>query len=215
MCIRDRENPEVLFAKAVGILEGQTEAAAFPIFARARWGERGANGKGVSLIYTAGAQTSQHIVPFLDALGIPWVIFCDGDDGGTKGLKALSAALNRNLDASSREVVLLPDGQAFEAYLLASGYVAQLVAAIDRHPDGPLSGFMSRLQGKPRDKNAIYDYTGADGQGLACLDFLLRNKVAMGTLVAEELVRPVPPSQAPQLPPLVDEFFTRLDKVRS
>lgn len=211
------ENPEVLFAKAVGIVEGKTEADAFPVFARSWWGERGADGKGVSLIYTAGAQSALHIVPFLHALGIPWVIFSDGDQAGTDGLKAAGSALGRTLGETSPEVVLLPNGQAFESYLLEAGYMEQLCAAIDRHPKGPLDRFIRGRQGKKSDdKGGTYDYEGEGGRRAACLAFLERNKGTSGPYLAESIVESMGnPPVRDRLPPAVKEFFVRLDRVRS
>lgn len=208
------DNPEVLFAKAVGIVEGETEGAAFPVFARSWWGSHGADGKGVSVIYTRGAGNSKHIVPFLDVLGIPWVIFCDADGEGMKGLAAAASEIGRTLDRSSPEVILLPAGQSFEEYLLKAGFLAQACAAVDKHPEGDLERYMNANQGNARKGGVIRDYKVANGKELGCLDFLKRHKGTIGGLLAAEMAGPPSASPGATFPPLVREFFERLDKAR-
>ncbi|MDX9723455.1 MAG: AAA family ATPase [Myxococcota bacterium] len=206
------QNPEVLFARVVGVFEGQTEAAAFPVLARAWWGERGADGKGVSFVFTAGAGSAKHIIPLLDVLQIPWVMFCDGDDGGVKGLRAASAALGRTLDARSPEVVQLPLGHAFETYVVdVAGCLAEAVAAVNAHPDGDLAAYKTKRQGSKRKDDSIRDYTGPDGERLACLDFMKEKKGTLGALLAEELVNAAADSPQTQLPELIRAFFSRID----
>ena len=208
------QNPEVLFAKAVGIVEGQTEADAFPVFSTAWWPPRGADGVGVSLIYTEGAGNSKHIVPFLDSLGIPWVIFCDGDDGGDQGLVACGNALGRALDRNSTEVVQLPTGQAFENYVLAQGFEQAAKNAINKHPAGTLDHFKRVNQGnhrKPKYGGGTRDYTGADGDSVAALDFLRDHKGSIGRGLAREVVDA---HGKAGLPERVREFFGRLDTLR-
>lgn len=202
-------NPDVLFAKAVGVVEGDTEAAAFPVLARTWWGARGADGRGVSLVHTGGAGSSKHIVPFLDALGIPWLIFCDGDKAGLEGLAATAKVIGRTLDGTSPEVVLLPGGHDFETYLLAQGLVVQASRAADRHPEGDLARYMKRNTGNKRADQSIRDYSGSDGRKIAALDFLQRYKGTVGALVAEEVVADI---AMKDWPPAISDFFGRLDK---
>lgn len=205
------QNPEVLFAKAVGIVEGVTESAAFPIFARAWWPPRGADGVGVSLIYTEGAGNSKHIVPFLDSLSIPWAIFCDGDNAGDEGLAASGTALGRQLDRGSPEVVQLPSGQAFEDYLVGEGFGTQIKVAIDQHEAGPLDDFMKTLQGQKRKGGGTRDYTGPDGASIAMQDFLKRHKGTVGRMLAQQIVDA---HGRDGLPERIRDFFSRLDKLR-
>lgn len=205
------QNPEVLFAKAVGIIEGQTEAAAFPEFARAWWNPRGADAVGVSLIYTDGANNSKHILPFLDGLRIPWILFADGDGGGDDGLRHAANAIGRPLDRDSRQVVQLPKGLAFEAYLLEAGFATQIKAVVDVHEDGPLSTFMTSRQGQKKRKGGVHDYKGANGENIGLLDFMEKHKGTLGRSLACEIVGA---GGAGALPERVQEFFTRLDRLR-
>lgn len=204
------QNPDVLFAKVVGLVEGQTEGAAFPVFARAWWSPRGADGVGVSLIYTEGAGNSKHVTPFLDSLGIPWVVFCDGDRAADAGLAASARALGRSMDRNSPEVVQLPAGQAFEDYLVSEGFGQQIEAAVAQHEAGPLAEYVQELQGQKRKGGEIRDYTGPNGNSLALVDFMKRHKGTIGTGVAREIARGGPSG----LPSLVQQYFSRLDKLR-
>ncbi len=197
-----RENPEVLFAKAVGIVEGQAEGDLFPVFARAWWGDRGADGVGVSIVVTDGAGGSKHVAPFLDAIGIPWVLFADADPAGVDGLKGAGNVLGRVLDGTSKEVVQLPAGMAIEQYLLADGLGAEARRAAAKHPRGDLDKYKTRRH--PR-------YDAPDGEARAQLEFLLDCKGTIGRNFAEEIVMT---RGRDKLPERIREFFIRLDAAR-
>jgi len=207
------QNPEMLFAKAVGVVEGQTESAAFPVFCRQRWGPRGADAVGVSLVYTEGAGNSKHIVPFLDALGIPWVLFCDGDSEADKGLKATGKLLGRQLDRASPEVVQLPKDEAFEQYIMSCGLEGIVRVAADQHPSGPLDDFKRRLHGQGAGKGKTRDYTSAGHEERACIDFMRQTKGTFGGLLASCIVDGEATGKC-TLPGLFTEFFNRLDTAR-
>lgn len=204
-------NPEVLFAKAVGVVEGETEGAAFPSFGRYRWGERGADSVGVSLLYTGGAGNSRHIVPFLESLGIPWVIFCDGDKAGVEGLRGAGSVLGRTLDQTCPEVVQLPAGLAFEDYVQGLGLWGEIRAAAAAHPKGDLDHFMKKLQGSKRSDGTTRDYAVANGEELACKDFLQRHKGTVGGYIADAICASATAGSI-SFPPLFAEFFDRLEQ---
>lgn len=207
------QNPEILFAKAVGVVEGQTESAAFPVLGRQRWGPRGADSVGVSLVYTEGAGNSKHIVPFLEALGIPWVLFCDGDREADKGLNATASLLGRSLDRTSREVVQLPEGHSFEEYIMSSELGAVVRVAADQHNDGPLDDFKTRLHGQDKSKHEVRDYRSAGHEERACIDFMKKHKGTFGGLLAQCIVDGEAAGTC-KLPDLFTEFFDRLDAAR-
>lgn len=207
------QNPEMLFAKAVGVVEGQTESAAFPVFSRQRWGPRGSDGVGVSLIYTEGAGNSKHIVPFLEALGIPWVLFCDGDSAADKGLKATAKLLGKTLDRNSPEVVQLPKDEAFEDYIMSSGLGAIVRVAADKHNAGPLDDFKTRLDGQPAKKGKTRDYSSPGHEERACIDFMKLAKGTFGGLLATCIVDGEATGKC-TMPGLFKEFFDRLDTAR-
>lgn len=213
------DNPEILFAKAVGIVEGQTEATLFPVLARSWWAPHGADSKGVSIIHTQSAGNSKHIVPMLETLGIPWVLFCDGDGAGLKGLEATAALIGRHLDSTSNEVLMLPNGNTFETYIIDEGSLSFACAAADKHPEGDLERYMKANEGNKRGGTnprggPIRNYTGTDGKMLGCLDFLIRHKGTIGALLATEMIGAPGSTPGASFPPLIREFFVRLDKAR-
>jgi hypothetical protein len=141
-------------------------------------------------------------------------VFCDGDDAATKGLAGTSASLGRTLDHTSPEVVQLPTGDAFEAYLIREGFRGQIESAAAIHSDGPLVDYASRLhgQGKRKPKGSTRDYKSPGWEDRVALDFMEGNKGTVGGLVAEEIIAVLDAEGRPVVPPLVKEFFVRLDK---
>ena len=203
--------PEVFFARAVGIVEGHTEAAAFPVFARTKWGSRGADAVGVSLLCTEGAGSSKHVIPLLEALAIRWAIFCDGDAAGDQGLAATSNVLGRVLTRASPEVVQVPKGEDFEAYVVGHGYLAHAERAADQHVDGPLAAWSTTLDGQKLSRTVLRDYHSPGFESRRAIDFLRGNKGTIGALLADEICK----DAVAGLPPLVKEFFDRLDTLRA
>lgn len=204
------QNPEILFARVVGIVEGQTEAAAFPVFARAWWPPRGIDGVGAALVHTHGAGSSKHIIRLLEALQIPWVLFCDGDQAGDNGLKAVSDVIGRALTRGSDQVVQLPVGQAFEGYVIAQGYHEEIRLAADSHSEGPLSRFRDQLEGQNKKGGVKRDYQTAGWEDRLAMDFISHHKGTIGALLAEEMCKRRALGKV-ALPSLFAEFFSRLD----
>ena len=199
---------EVLFAKVVGLFEGDTEDAAIPVLARAHWPE-GPDALGISLVNVGGSGNYKHIVTALTALSIPWVVFSDGDQAAKDGLAAAGKAIMRPLDDTSVEVVLLPGGQDFEAYLLAQGFRSQVERAIEQF-FGPtaLEEFRVRNEGTKLPKGAgLRDYQSSGWEERLVHDFMDRHKGTYGTALGEEVVK------AGKAPPSVKDFFDRMDVV--
>ncbi len=207
------ENPEVLFAKVVGIVEGQSEAGAFPVLAREVWSPRGADGVGVSLISSGGAGNSKHILPLLAALSIPWVIFCDGDAAADVGLAAAGSLLGRTLDRTSIEVVQLPAGVAFESYVVNSGFRAEAEGAAALHPEGPLSDFRARNHGGKKKGGSVRDYKSVGWEDRLACDFLERHKGTIGPLVGAAISKRRDAAGDFAPPPLVTDFFGRINAI--
>ena len=111
-------------------------------------------------------------------------------------------------------MVQLPIGQSFEEYLLGAGFLAQMCAAADKHPEGDLDRYMKVNQGNKRRDQSIRDYNTANGKELGCLDFMKRYKGTIGSLLAAEMAGPSGAAPGTAFPPLVQDFFARLDKAR-
>lgn len=203
------ENPEVLFAKSVGIVEGQTETDAFPVLARNYWPD-GADQAGVSIVSTDGAGSGKHLVPFLDAMKIPWVIFCDGDVAGKKGLASISSLIGRTLDDQSSEVVQLPSGHAIEEYIVNdANLLLSVKEIIEQEESQGFDGYKVRLNGQKKTGNILRDYDSKGGDERAAVDFLSENKGTVGRLLAERILQKVQ-NEDMAMPERFDMFFKRL-----
>lgn len=198
---------EVLFARVVGLFEGDTEDAALPVLARSHW-TAGPDSLGISLINVGGAGNYKHITTALTALSIPWVVFSDGDQEAKKGLAAAGKAIGRTVDEKSSEVVMLPNGYDFETYLLAEGFRALVEKAIGRFFGATaLIDAKKSLHGQRGKGGVVRDYASAGWEERLVHDFMDGHKGTYGAALAEELV------VAGKLPTQVKEFFQRLDVV--
>jgi putative ATP-dependent endonuclease of OLD family len=195
---------EVLFARAVGLFEGETEDAAFPVFARAYW-SGGPDSLGISLVNVGGAGNYKHITTALTALHIPWVVFSDGDKAAVDGLAAAGKSIGRSLDHSSAEVVMLPNGHDFEAYLLAQGFRTEVENSIGRF-FGPtaLNDYKAKNHSQAGKKGATRDYASSGWEDRLAHDFMDRHKGTYGSSLADEIVA------TGALPVRVKDFFERI-----
>lgn len=198
--------PELLFARAVVLVEGESEFAAFPVFARSYWPPRGLDAFGVTLVHTDGAGNSRHFAPLLEALKIPWLIFCDGDQAGLDGLAALSHALGRPMSDASPEVVSLPTGQTWEGFLCAD---TSRAAALQRAFADDLSDHKSRLHGQRRRGGAVRDYQSPGWEERLLFDWLCSVKGTMNRVIAEQLLGSPPSREA--IPDQILRLFRKID----
>ena len=208
-----RENGELLFARAALLFEGPTEDAAMPVFARAHWGmDHGA--QGISMVSAGGAAGFKHFAPILDDLGIPWLIFADGDQPGEQGVTHCGTAIGRVLDRNSQDVVLLPPGQDFESYLVQDGHLSAMVAAIGLL-DGPTAFMTYRItrHGTLDANRRPRDYLSPTGEGSAAVAMCQDNKTKYARAIAEKITESRNAAGDPVIPTLVSEAFARLDRL--
>ncbi len=208
-----RNNGEVLFARLVVLFEGDTESGALPVLARARW-DIDPSAHGVSLIDAQGGGNFKHFVRVLEYLGIPWVILCDGDDGGNAAIKGVENALGRA--PTPTEVFMLPAGENFETYLVSAGYQDQLRAAIVAR-DGPtaLDDYKNLLHGQPRSATVVRDYASAGWEDRLLADYC-RDKLknaSGGSAIAEAILASVEAGDQPSIPLVADALLARADIV--
>ncbi|MEZ4298900.1 MAG: AAA family ATPase [Polyangiaceae bacterium] len=204
-----RRHGEILFARAVGLFEGDTEDAALPIFARAFW-PSGPDSKGVSLVNVGGSGNYKHLVILLEMLRIPWVILSDADQAGADGVSAAGKAINKTLDATASEVVFLPAGQDFEEYLLDEGFGEHAKRAIAAFfGSTALDDYKTNNHGQKLKKNrGVRDYSSNGWEQRLLQDFMDSNKGTYGAAFAEEIV-----ADDGKIPTRVREFLTRIDAI--
>lgn len=199
-----RHHPDVLFARLVILVEGETEERALPVLARAHWAPDDPNGHGISIVAVAGAGHFVHVAPCLEALGIPWLLLADDDQAGRDAMASTNRALARDIAADPVHGFLLPDGTDFEGCLIDAGHrglVEQVIA--DEHGETMLADRKARLHGQLRSKTATWDYESPDWEDRLAADYLRQHKGVLGELIAEALVT------AGSSLPAVDAVFER------
>lgn len=205
-----RNNGEILFARAVVVIEGDTEDFALPVFARHHWG-KDPSLLGISFAHTDGAGNGKHVVRILECLGVPWVLMADGDDAGTQGVEAIQKALGRPLTAD--ELVPLPGKVGFDEYLIDAGYRVPIETAIAEHC-GPneLPGCRARWHGQAVKGGGTRDYQSPGWEDRLAKEFCKRNKGTLGGVLAAVILRDAQKHNLPPLPPVIREVFNKVDK---
>jgi putative ATP-dependent endonuclease of OLD family len=205
-----RNNGEILFARVVVVIEGDTEDFALPVFARHHWGKD--HGLlAISFAYTGGAGAGKHVIRVLEALGIPWVLMADGDADGSKGISAIQQALGRALTVD--ELVQLPGGAGFDEYLVNAGYRGPIETAIaERYGASELADRRALLHGQAAKGGGTRDFQSPGWEERLVKDFCKANKGTIGELLATVIIRDAAKSSLPSLPPIVLEVFNRVDK---
>lgn len=122
-----RSRGELLFARAVVLFEGETEEQALPMFARHKWG-RYPFERGVAFVGVGG---DGNYLPFLrvfEAMEIPWFIFSDGEPNARSEVERAIRHFSATLP--DPRIIILPNNQAIEGYLIDEGYGAELRTAV-------------------------------------------------------------------------------------
>jgi putative ATP-dependent endonuclease of OLD family len=120
---------DLLFARAVVLFEGETEEQAVPDFAEQYW-KKHPNDLGFSFVGVGG---SGNYLPFLrmaESFKIPWFIFSDGEAAAVDAVNAALTALGAPNIPNNPRVVVLPNGNDFEAYVVTMGAKDALIATI-------------------------------------------------------------------------------------
>ncbi len=198
--LAERPHGQVLFSRLVIIGDGASERAALPVFARHHWGTN-PEGKGVSFVDPLSLGQSSLLIALLEELGIPWLVFADGDQGGRNALKAIGRRISRRVTKSSDEVVMLPEGQDFEGYLISQGLQPAIEEAITRQYGGAaLTAFSKSVVDRHLDQADLV------------LEFLKSRKGTYGASMAEAIVETLYKTGRP-MPDLIAELLRRADHI--
>lgn len=205
-----RNNGEILFARAVVVIEGDTEDFALPVFARYHWGKDHGL-MAVSFAHTDGAMNGQHVVRLLELLGIPWVLLADGDSRGTDGIAAIEKALNRKLLVD--EFVQLPNGAFFEKYLIDAGYRPVIEQAIANHIGATvLADAKARWHGQAGPGGIPRDYNSPGWEDRLVCDFCTARKGKIGEVLANGILEFAANNGLPAIPPMIAQVFVKTNK---
>ncbi len=196
--LAERPYGQVFFARLVIIGDGATERAALPVFARHHWGIV-AEGRGVTFIDPQSLGQAAPLVQLLEDLGIPWLLFADGDTGGHRALDAIGERIDRCLTPGSHQVVALPEGMGFEEYLINEGFrsaIKQVIA--DR------GGGQSQQGSYPKNRSHSEDQQ--------LMRQLKRIKGTYGAAAAEAIVADMQQTGRP-MPERIAKLLKRADRI--
>ncbi len=199
---------DLLFARAVVLFEGETEEQAFPLWAGAYWGAS-THELGFNFIGVGGTD----YFPFIwlaESFGIPWYVFSDGEDRPVKVLKAAANRVGVSDISTKPGIVVVPEKNDLEAYLLADGYMDAFEAAIETYAGaGALDKYIDELDGKPLKKvegvELLRDYKSEGGRQRAALDMVSRDKTRFATPIAMAVLKLADSNR--RVPPLVAKLL--------
>ena len=202
---------EFFFAKAVALVEGQSEVAALPIFAEGL--EIELDRLAISVIPVQGNNNFRPFVRLFqpEALDIQHIMMCDNDRAAVAAARLLKelglyggsvspADLEANRETLEALGMYFLPFSDFEGYLFGEGHTTKYVQAIDRlHGAGRLASYVStRAKGdaaystKPQEQH-IRDFIAREG-----------GKPELARLVAQAIVASA--SDGSQIP----EYFKRV-----
>lgn len=125
---------DILFSDAVILAEGETEEQALPIFMTDYFGTNPST-LGINVV-GVGGQNYYPFLKLLEAAGIKWYIFSDGEQKTITDLKRTLKKL-RGSDSLPNlteypNIFILENSNNFETYLIEQGYSAEITAAINQ-----------------------------------------------------------------------------------
>lgn len=173
-------HPDALFAKAVALVEGDSEQVCFKAMADVWWQGR-AEAVGVSLISCDGVSNVVYFGPFLELLDIPWVFLRDGDAAGVQAEGALRAKTRLVLGCDENDpdppIRTIALAGVIEDVFESLGS-ATCDSVLGGHPEWTLDDYIAHFDGQPKKKNVIRDYKGDEGRVRARRDLLVHDKLA-------------------------------------
>jgi len=185
---------DMLFANALVLFEGETEEQAFAIFAQEYWG-RNPNELGVNFIGVGGAGSYLPFLRLAKGFEIDWYLFSD-DDAKKDPIKKMSAALRKigiTDYKSCSNVITLPEGKNFEAYLVDEGYTDAIELVLNRYHDADdyVNNYISRMNNQTMNRDGAKRNYTADSDGgrkRALLDILKDGKTVYAEAIARAIV---------------------------
>ncbi|WP_201288038.1 ATP-dependent nuclease [Psychromonas sp. L1A2] len=215
---------ELLFATAVVLSEGETEAQALPLLFETYF-KKAPFILGVNFIGVGGSGSKyKPYLTFARDFNIPVFIFTDGEDKPIKGLQKVYSEVYGETDITTASNITILEGTDFEGYLLDDGFQGEVETAIKAHDgDDRISKYIAKKQGKQTkavlsDKPAcetcsqpiyecgVYDYLGDAGYRKAILEILDSDKTKYAKVVADHLCSLQPDA----LPPKIIALFEQI-----
>ena len=202
---------DLLFSRAVVFFEGETEEQALPVLAEAYWG-CSIHELGFSFVRVGGSGNYFPFIWLAQRLEIPWYVFSDGEP---ETIDRLGAALHKAgapAIGANPDVIVLPEGNDFEAQLLSDGYLQEIESALDHihGKTGYLDTYIEKHHGLSRGRNKpLRDYKCNNGRLIAAGDALdSRLKTRVAEPLAEIIV--ALPDECRRFPTHVRTLFAKI-----
>ena len=192
---------ELLFAKAVVLCEGLTEEQMLPIFAQEHW-KKSHFENGICFAGTGSGKNYKVFISFCRSFHIPWFILGDSEADIVQRLDKALAELGLQESEESSNIILLPNRQKIETYLIAQGYQPDLKKAIFEFEMEKNDG--ANDQYRKKKKNEINGWNDEEIRG-----FLERNKTKIAPYVAEAIVQNEHPER--RIPEVFSQVFGAID----
>ncbi len=218
-------NGELLFAKAIVLGEGETEAQALPIFCTKHMKSTPVE-LGLSFVDAKGCGNYYPFVVLANAFRIPWYIFSDGEKETQRDLEKLVKRIyDGNTELEGQEnIFIIPGEKDFEGMLLREGYREEIECAIEHlKGKGFIDNFIRQNNHTPKKRKKtskvcdkcrqpIYEdiqriYDGENGRLTALDDIMEKNKAQLGPILAHYIV-----GSDKNLPPLIVALFEKIKK---
>lgn len=214
-------HPEALFAKAVGLVEGDSDRLLVGRLASVWW-PGGMESAGISILHCDGVGKVVYFAPLLSLICIPWTFLRDGDAEGEKAEAALKKKVRSVLrlppDKDPVLDVISLEGVVEDVLLtLGDGVVDKI---LERHESGPLADYIDAAHGTarsktpeenaklPKEAKVLRDYKGVGGVERARRELVTKDKAQTARLFGEHIAS-TPPATWPSK---LREFFRRLDQ---
>jgi len=202
---------DVLFARLVVIVEGETEQRMLHPFFLQRHANRTPDELGVTIVDAEGAQNLTPFALLVESFGGFWVAMVDGDSEGVSGVKKAAEALGRPLTAESDEIVMLPSPNAIEHYVLQPELRRPLTAAVAaQFGESALVEYRELHNGRPGKKGVPRDYESEGWEDRVLVDFLANNKPAWGGAFGRACCEQDEPVIPERIATLLDRVDARL-----
>lgn len=198
---------ELLFATAIVLSEGESEAQALPLLFE-RYFKKAPFILGVNFIGVGGSGSKyKPYLTFARDFNIPVFIFTDGEDKPIKGLKKVYSEVYGETDITTASNITILEGTDFEGYLLDGAFQEEVEKAILNHDGNDrILKYIEKKQGKqtkavlsdkpacetcsqPIYEHGVYDYSGDAGYRKAILEILDSDKTKYAKVVADHLCK--------------------------
>jgi putative ATP-dependent endonuclease of OLD family len=212
-----RTRGELLFSRAIILCEGITEEQALSIYFEETFGINPIY-CGISIISVSG-QEYKAFLNLIKTFAISWFIFSDGESKTITNVRSAVKVMSTKRLEDMKNVVILPDGQNYERYLIASGYGDIIVEAINQISSTrkAFKDFIIKSQ-KVRNPelegaDAIYNYKLTNypgGKEEAIYDCCYNNKAKYSEYIAEAII--AQDDQSKRVPLKIQDLFNAVGK---